>query len=361
MKPRAKKAGTLRYAGFLLFFTLLALEILLRFYYPFPNKVRGNRFELATNTTYQLKNDFNPRLDSLIINQRNSIGFRGPEPAGRKGIYLIAAGGSTTACTFLSEGNTWCDVIQRLAGDSVTVNNAGLDGHSSFGNLALMKYYIPELPVKPKLMVFLCGANDVDRDDLPDYDMEKQESIFQKLKRWLKTHSETIRLFTDLKNLWFPNDIYSDRRYWLFAQAKPLVLNAAYVDSSLRRQEPLLKNYRKRLEALITACRQQQIDPVFVSQALAYTSPERQTPASGDPLQRMNAMDNGLLFYRKLQQYNAVTREICQNQGIKFIDLAEKLPADTTYFYDPVHFTNRGADTVGKIIYQELAPFLRNR
>lgn len=361
MKPRGRLSGILRYAGFLILFTVLALEVLLRFFYPFPNKVRGNRFELATNTTYRLVNDFNPRLDSLIINHRNSLGFRGVDPIGRKRPFLLAVGGSTTACTFLTEGRTWCDVLQQLAGDSITINNAGLDGHSSFGNLALLNYYIPGLPSKPDIIVFMCGANDVDRNDLPDYNMDEQESTLQRTKRWLKSHSETIHLFTDLKNLWFPNDIYSDRRYWTFSGGKKLELSASHIDSSLKRQEPLLKNYRKRLEALITSCRKQGIKPVFVSQALAYTSPERQSAASGNPLQQMNAMDNGILFYRKLQLYNAVTRNTSIDNHIPFIDLAEKLPADTAFFYDPVHFTNKGADTVGTIIYRELAPLLRKQ
>ncbi len=361
MKARGKISGILRYAVFLVFFTLLALEVLLRFIYPFPNKVRGERFELATNTTYRLVNDFNPRLDSLIINHRNSLGFRGAEPARKKGLFILASGGSTTACTFLSEGHTWCDMLQQLSGDSVTVNNAGLDGHSSFGNLALLKYYLPGLPVKPDIILFMCGANDVDRNDLPDYNMDQQKGFFQRSKSWLRTHSETLRLITDLKNRWFPNDIYSDRRYWQFANAQPLELSNAYIDSSLFHQEPLLKNYRARLDHMITLCREQGIQPVFISQALAYTSPDKQTPVSGNPLQRMNQMDNGLLFYRKLQLYNTVTRETCLAKQIPFIDLAEKLPADTTFFYDPVHFTNRGADTVGKIIYQELAPILRSR
>lgn len=350
---------TVRYALFLFVFTLTALELILRFYYPFTNKVRGREFELATNTTYRLVNDFNPRLDSLILHHRNSLGFRGEEPSRAKTkLFVLAIGGSTTACTYLSEGQTWCDVLQQQAPDKLLVNNAGLDGHSSFGHIAMVKYYLPTLPQQPNIILFLCGANDVDRDDLPDYTDSSQASAGKKIKRWLKDNSETVRLYTDLKNKWFPNDIYSDRRYWNFSEVQPLDLLANYMDSCLKKQDRLLKNYEQRLQVLSDLCRQKGITPVFINQSLAYPDLGAKTAVSGDPRQRMNEMDNGGLFYRKLRLYNERTRKISERNGLLYIDLFSNIPADTTYYYDPVHYTPMGADTVGRLIYKGLRPLL---
>lgn len=38
------------------------------------------------------------------------------------------------------------------------INNAGLDGQSTFGHIFLMKDYIKKL--KPKVVLFLVGSND---------------------------------------------------------------------------------------------------------------------------------------------------------------------------------------------------------
>lgn len=357
---RARRISrSLRYALFLVLFTLFALELILRFYYPFTNKVRGREFELATNTTYRLVNDFNPRLDSIIIHHRNSLGFRGEEPhRSASKLFVLAIGGSTTACTYLSEGQTWCDVLKEQAPDQLIVNNAGLDGHSSFGHIAIMKYYLPGLPVKPDLVLFLCGANDVDRDDLPDYSDSLQGNTGKKIKRWLKDNSETARLYTDLKNKWFPNDIYSDRRYWNFRDFEPLDLPTGYIDSCLKKQDRLLKNYEYRLQVLSDLCRAQGITPVFINQSLAYPDFGAKTNVSGDPLQRMNEMDNGGLFHRKLRLYNESTRKLSERNGLVYIDLFSQVPADTAYYYDPVHYTRKGADTVGRLVYRGLQPLL---
>ena len=48
----------------------------------------------------------------------------------------------------------------------IWLNNAGLDGHSTFGHIILFKDYIVKL--KPKIILFLVGANDVGRNEYSD-------------------------------------------------------------------------------------------------------------------------------------------------------------------------------------------------
>ena len=79
----------------------------------------------------------------------------------------------TTACVTLTDGRTWPDVLARgLAADSprpVWLNNAGIDGHSTFGHQILLETHLKKF--RPDFIVFLVGVNDVGREDLNDFDM----------------------------------------------------------------------------------------------------------------------------------------------------------------------------------------------
>jgi hypothetical protein len=59
-----------------------------------------------------------------------------------------------------------------------------------------------------------------------------------------------------------------------------------------------------------------------------------------------------------LERYNDVLRVLALEEGALLIDLARRLPKDSRYFYDTIHFTNEGAERVGREIYRALCPHL---
>src|SRR5262249_35227331 len=82
------------------------------------------------------------------------------DPSSR--LKLIAMGGSTTECMLLSDGEDWPELMRRTLVTSfptLWVNNAGFDGHSTYGHLALMRKAIP--PLHPDVVLLLVGMNDV--------------------------------------------------------------------------------------------------------------------------------------------------------------------------------------------------------
>ncbi|MBI5184572.1 MAG: SGNH/GDSL hydrolase family protein [Nitrospinae bacterium] len=114
------------------------------------------------------------KIDKQIIHKKNMLGFRGENPPKNfeEKLTLITVGGSTTECFYLSDGKTWTDVLGKKLNarfsNGTWINNAGLDGHSTFGHLVLMEDYIVRL--KPKIALFLVGINDLGREDLRSYD-----------------------------------------------------------------------------------------------------------------------------------------------------------------------------------------------
>ena len=118
-------------------------------------RVYGDQIVLPKNPT----NGIN--LDELIQFSTNSIGFRGPEPPRKfdSSLTMVTIGGSTTECMYLSNGKSWPEVVGRFlapAFNPLWINNAGLNGHSSFGHLFLLDQIVG--PMRPKVAVSLSAS-----------------------------------------------------------------------------------------------------------------------------------------------------------------------------------------------------------
>lgn len=124
---------------------------------------------LPARKTYRLSNTEIAKLDRVIVHTKNSLGFRGPDlPVEGLDSYLgiIAVGGSTTEGAYLSDGDDWPAVLRdRLERDfdRLWLNNAGLDGHSTYGHAILLADHV--LKLKPKVILLLVGANEVKHGD----------------------------------------------------------------------------------------------------------------------------------------------------------------------------------------------------
>jgi hypothetical protein len=354
-------SGRILYVGYVIVVTFLVLETALRFYYPFQRKIRGDKWKLSTNIVYRLTNKHNPRLDSIIINRRNSIGFRGNDPAADMSnrLTLLTVGGSTTACNTLTEGKTWTDILESRLNSNfqpVWINNAGLDGHSTHGHIKFLQNYLPELPFKPKIILFLIGANDIDRNDLGTIDAVL--STGQQVRRWAERHLETVNLLIDLKWIIRPVGIFSDKAAWNFTNFRPVQLSNAAIDSALQVQYQLLPAYEQRLLALIALCKANNIMPVFITQPLLFGDG---TPEGGNPaidFYECKPGESGVLVSKKLNLYNAATRRVANQKNVFCVNLASAMPKDTACYYDVVHYTNAGSQKLGNLIFDSLNQYL---
>ena len=104
------------------------------------------------------------------------MGFRGEAPPKNFAKYLtiIAVGGSTTACELISDNKTWCDLLAFKLKSEIKLlwlNNAGLDGHTTYGHIVLMEDVI--IKIRPKVVLFLVGANDIGLETSRIYDKEQ--------------------------------------------------------------------------------------------------------------------------------------------------------------------------------------------
>jgi len=346
-------------------FALVLFEICLRIYNPLPSRVRGDRIVLPVRQSYTFNNAGARKLDPVTHHTKNSLGFRGPEPPPnwRGRLTILTIGGSTTECTFLSDGKTWTDELARRLAASrpdAWVNNAGLDGQSTFGHIILLRQFV--LDLRPSITVFLVGANDVERGAANGYDSALTPSSAGTLHRtlvFLADHSEVAGLTMNALRAWRARRAGFGHSEVDLPKERNLVIDPREVARLLQEhRDKYLRGYRERLDEIVTIARQGGITPVLVTQPALFG--ETVDPTTHVDLRevQVNGRGNGLLEWRLLELYNDVTREVGATRDVTVIDLAESMPKDSRYFYDYLHFTNDGAVKVGDIVYAGLASTL---
>lgn len=344
------------------------LEGLLRIFQPVEYRVKGQKLKLPRDKKYRFTNDQTDKLDPIISTSRNHLGFRGEMPpkdfAGS--LTIVAVGGSTTACEMISDGKTWCDLLAaQLKGKfgRVWLGNGGLDGTSTYGHLIFMEDYL--IKMRPKVILFLVGANEIGLQDYSDWDREwLKKPVAGLLASWmakLTNESEVLGYainfyrYSQAKRLGLTHQIFD------FAKLPPMDIPEEQAEAMLQaHQENYLPGLKRRLTRLIESCRENASEPVFITQPSVFG--EVIDPATGAYLGQARAYGrNGKTLWRLLELYNDVVRNTAKSQGVAVIDLAREMPKSSEYYYDTYHFCNAGCVRVAEIIDRHLEPILTER
>jgi len=365
MLKNVLKNGLAVTVGFLI--ALVLLELCLRIYNPVETRVKGNEIILPIKRKYEFSNPGIKGLDATIQHTKNSLGFRGPEipAAGLDSVLsLLVIGGSTTECFYLSDGKTWpARLCRRLEQNfkPVWLNNAGLDGHSTFGHIILLRDYVVKL--KPKVALFLVGINDVGRKDFSDYGLSNVKTgiRFHSLNAFIKSasaYSEVIALGLNLfrylvaskQGLVHQNvDLKTIEKLPYPTSDLPAILS--------EHEQKYLPAFAQRLREIIELTRSHQITPVFLTQPTLFGT--GLDSLTGVDLAGIRVGENaGDTAWRILQVYNETVKQVGQQQNVFVIDLANLYPKNSHYFYDFCHFTNEGAELVAVLIERQLRPYL---
>lgn len=310
-------------------------ELLLRIYNPLPSKVVGNSIRLLKNyqRTIAITDPTQQTgLDSFISYSTNSIGFRGADPPPSFASFntIFTVGGSTTECSLLNNNKTWTYVLGMELSqlkDSIWINNAGIDGCSTFGHQVLLDEHI--FKYNPDMILFLVGVNDmhVATNQSDHFLNDGREYILRNL-------SEKSELFSFLWNL-YRQTVVKKHSFGHMTLKEPMDLSK---EEFKRKSDFHIQNqpkYKQRLNKIIGECIERKIEPVLITQ----------------PLYKVTNFHP----YYFVKYYNETTLEVGRQNNILVIDLAAKLDDNPDYYYDAVHYTNTGAAKVGHIIFEELA------
>lgn len=340
--------------------SILILELFLHIYNPFAPRIQGDQIQLPVHKKYEIKNDKIKALAPEIIHTRNGLGFRGPElPDDISEIpSIICVGGSTTECYYLSDGEDWpAQLMQYLAQDipNVWINNAGLDGHSTWGHQLLLEQYI--LKIKPEYVLILAGINDVGREDIGFYDQKQRQETpaqIQGVKDFIKKKSklyntiQTIRM--GLKAIQ-KGVGHSDLELSSLNRIKN---DTSEIDSAVHSHQRLIENYKLRMAQIIKTCKTNGITPILITQPMLWG--DTTDPKTGIYLGdiEITSESNSLMRWKILEAYNQGLISLGQEQRVEVIDLGNLLEKSSVYFYDEIHFTSEGSKAVAQIIRNEI-------
>jgi hypothetical protein len=348
----------------LLFGVLVALvlcEIVLRIYNPFTNFTKQGKLVLPANQQTVFKNQWINQLDAKINYSRNALGFRGPMPADsiQKLNSIITVGGSTTECRFLSDSTTWPFLLGEQLKDSIPniwVNNAGIDGHSTFGHLLLIKEYISKL--KPKYVLLLSGVNDVEAEEPAVFDMMNENKLqYSSAKAFIKSLFNKTEIGTTIFQLYNIRVAYKKglvHKEVDFKQLRDTTYSLTYIQEIIAKQKNYLSGYQKRLQEIINICESNSIRPILLTQPSLYGAFTDSTTGIKMDLKfhESNPGKNNLLQEQVLEEYNNVIRSFSNQATV--VDLAKLMPKNTVYYYDFIHFNKAGAAKVAILIEKEI-------
>jgi len=343
---------------------VILLELSLRVYNPFGLRITGDKIVLFPYKHFVTENTKFDKIERRIVRSNNSLGFRGAEPPADFGnsLTVIAVGGSTTECFYLSDGKSWPERLGQQLEQSfnrVWVNNAGMDGHSTFGHAVLLRDYL--IGLKPRVLVFLTGLNDMGLAEAGPYD---------RLLTGGGDRPLAARLF--LKAAAMSRTLALAQNVYLYSRTKETGLAHSQLDlksqvpvkapqgllKALRaRHAPFAEAYALRLKALVRTARQNGMEPVLATQPMPCG--KGTDPETGVDLALLPTGDefvNCAVKWDILEMYNDAARRVAAEEKAPLADVAEQLPKDSRYFYDIAHFTDSGAAALAHYIYKDICP-----
>lgn len=346
-----------------LILTFLLMEIALNFYNPFGFRLKGNNIILENNHVNHMIVD-----NKEIIHSKNSLGFRGPELSDDQSIKLITVGGSTTENYHFDDSKTWSklfdDKLSLNLNKNLWVNNAGLDGHSTFGHIKLIEDYI--IKIEPDLILFLVGANDVGLDKENSFDIVydfrldniltigNQRHLKRNIGSFLATKSELFSLLLNLYRYYiktefnhsyssFDSIIISKIDYNNHPDVNTLYPFEDFINESNHIKDNLLPQYSERIIKIIELSKEYKFKPIFITQPTITGG----NAAENYQLKKITRADK---FYLDLEIYNDELRRITTEYKIDLIDLASLMPKNENYYADKIHHTEEGLNFISDFV-----------
>ncbi len=360
MKNRLKDFVAI-FFGLLL--SVLICEVVLRIYNPFQFRQKEDKIVLPSNYEMRIENNTIENLDAVIQHTKNSLGFRGLEKPTdfEDWTSIIAVGGSTTECLYISDGKDWVSLLGNKLNeqfDEIWINNAGLEGHSTFGHQLLLQDHLVKL--KPDYILFLIGCNDIERKDLNDFDSSKLKN--NTWKSVLVNNSELMSLIINLVRVFRARKMNLVHDSVKFEELDVVdSIDYELVVETIEYQKQFTVSFEDRLKNLVHTSKKNNIIPILITQPTLVG--KGIDAVTGMDLEKIKYCDElgGRLFWEKLEVYNDVTRKVAKDESVFLIDLAHELPKSTELFYDCVHFTNKGAGTVAQILNESIEKILAQK
>lgn len=325
---------------------LICLELVLQVYNPFIPSENSGEHSLNPGRSYNIDIPPCDGMETHIVHNKNSLGFRGPEPSEHANPKIFAVGGSSTECFYLSDGQDWPSALAQKLNKKMPelwMNNAGISANGTAQHIRLLEKHL--LKQKPAYILFMCGLEDMGPDTLITGGSFLKTSwenaeIGKTLNHWFGHHSGGAAPFKAL-NL-------GKSGFKTF----PETSDSALLER-LKKEQTYLGVFRKNILELSSICHNNGIKPIFITQSILFS--DETDLYTNTPLGALDAGgSSGRTKALLLKMYNKVTHDICREKEIPFINLSARLPKDSRFYYDGYHFTAEGAELAASMIFEEI-------
>ena len=347
---------------------LLAAEVALRLFAPVPDPYAEVKYRGGVNQ--YVKSEFPPHLRLLTTAEEglpgvqgsslfttNNRGFRGDEmvvPKPRDEFRIFMVGGSTTECLYLDDSKAVTRVLQEElvkkapAGMKVRVYGAGKSGDASDDHVSMVVHRIAHL--EPDMIILFSGINDQTRSIYNyDYLHYSQELPVQPAPLLLPLATESQiarRIYYLFRNL--PAHVSPSTALPLHSQYKESVRQCQSMPTTERRPRLDPAPYANNLRTIAGAAKTLGIPLIFMTQQTTWGSAD--DPAVKDwqwLICRRGERYREDFLADGLEVLNNEMRQVAKENSLPLYDLAKTMPKTLEFFYDDVHFNNRGAFTAG--------------
>lgn len=328
-----------------------------------------------------------PGIEGPSRFRSNAEGLRADPLSDADQARVLCIGGSTTACIFLDQDETWCALLQRELSDRTGVRtwvgNAGKDGMSSRDHVVQMEKILPRLPRVDHVLA-LVGVNDLLLRLSQPKAYDPAYATRPEAEDELLVHAFSVRpdpevaWYDDLRVLRLVRGLFAPtieqgrlmdpQGDWYVGRRRQR--QRARMLSTLPDVSDGVGEYARNLARMDDVARRAGTDLVLVTQPSIWRDDlPRDVDAllwvggKGDFMNtRVDEYYTVPALRDGLELYNAATRRVAAERGLVCIDLAAQLPKDLTVFYDDVHFNESGARQVADRLADALValpPFAR--
>ena len=328
--------------------------------------------------------EFMPGVRGVSHFTTNSLGCRGPEPAGEQ-TRLLTVGGSTTACSALDDSESWPHLVMKIVNAKkgekrLWVTNSGINGKDSRHHVMHAKYLVPKIPDLDYVLVY-CGLNDVgawlyQEEFDPNY-LEKAENWdhtiatsfrvsnyspldapwYKKLELWKYAASLKVAMMSKKNSLDREQGVVveDDEFVWLqeMQEHRRRAQKTRVHRAKMETLDSAVASYAANLRRIVEYTRLAGAKPIFMSQAIAWQS----SSSEQKQLLWMGLMEGGSAYVREEQMeelvktFNDATKKVCEELDVPFIDLPLALSGSKDLlFYDGCHLNERGSELVAQAV-----------
>ena len=315
----------------------------------------------------------------------NSEGIRGAEFSAEDAYRILAIGGSTTENMYMDQDSeSWPHLLQmqlnEISDSQIWVGNVGRKGHTTREHVMQVQYLLEQYS-EIDVVLLLVGINDMSLvfEQAEGYDPNYLESPkgsskalsrafallpSQNPNRPLYTRTATWQLLDGIQQSQIQRQTVDEANIQ-DRNGKHIILKreqraAATIRDELPDLTLALDEYTRNITSIINTAQAHHVRLIVLTQPTIWRSdlsPEEDGllvfggGPDGEFYYSVSALEAGMALY------NQRLLEICEQHQVECIDLANRLPKDTTVFYDDVHFNESGSAQVAEI----LADYLMDR